>query len=176
MSYRGVERIVTHTVNRIEIETEAPFEDLRTRFESEVPQLETDRLQLMIAEGANWDEFVRAAAENGPHGFMIFWSTYPTSTMQFAGSNSASATYLMGNYAIAARMFRHDPGVMLYAPLRLEMHSDRAAKTVLSVDQPSSHFSSFGVNKISQVGFELDRQLGDLLEALDLPRPSVLRL
>jgi hypothetical protein len=72
-------------------------------------------------------------------------------------------------------MFRHDPGTLLYTPLRVELHAARSGGTVVSVDQPSSRLGSFGNNKVTQAGFELDRMLGDLLEELDLPRPSVLR-
>jgi hypothetical protein len=46
---------------------------------------------------------------------------------------------------------------------------------VLSADQPSGPLRGFGNNKITQAGYELDRILGDLLENLGLPRPSVLR-
>ena len=83
--------------------------------------------------------------------------------------------YLIGDYATAARMFRHDPGTALYTPLRVELHATRTGGTALSVDQPSSVLSSFGNNKVTQAGFELDRMLGDLLEEIGLPRPSVLR-
>ena len=72
-------------------------------------------------------------------------------------------------------MFRHDPGIMLYAPLRVELFSDRAGKTVFAVDQPSSRLLSFENNKITQTGYELDRMLGDLIEELGLARPAVLR-
>ena len=47
--------------------------------------------------------------------------------------------------------------------------------TVLTFEQPGVQLAGFGINKVMQAGFELDRLLGDLLEAMDLPRPAALR-
>jgi hypothetical protein len=176
MSYDATERIVPHPVNRIELVTNAPFAQLRTRFEAEVPEVDPADMADLVAGDASWEDFVRGLAYAAPNGFVRLWSEDPTAIMRFAGSEAASAAYLIGDYAIAARVFRYDPAAMLYVPLRVELHSDRTGRTVLAVDQPSSHLASFEVNKMTQAGYELDRRLGDLLEALDLPRPSVLRL
>lgn len=50
----------------------------------------------------------------------------------------------MGNHTIAETMFRHDPSVMVYAPLRTLIYEDPAGRTRLAVDQPSLQFASFG--------------------------------
>jgi hypothetical protein len=175
MTIQAFERIVPVSANRIEIVADVPFERLRQAFEAEVPPLDEELFRRLVADGAEWRQFVQAAGGNGIHSFAVFWRDYPTDVMGVGGSDRPSASYLIGDYATAARMFRHDPGVMLYAPLRVELHEDRAGKTVLSVDQPSSQLVSFENNKITQTGYELDRMLGDLLEELGLPRPSVLR-
>jgi len=171
----GSERVVPVAVNRIELETGMPFETLRRAFEREVPPLDVAEFERLVADGAEWRRFVQAAGGNGVHSFVTFWQSHPTPIMKVGGSDAPSAAYLIGDYATIARMFRHDPGVMLYAPIRVELHVNRAGRTVLSVDQPSSHLVSFGNNKITQTGYELDRMLGDLIEELGMPRPSVLR-
>jgi hypothetical protein len=38
--------------------------------------------------------------------------------MSLAGDPARCTAYLMGNHTIAEQMYRHDPSVMLYAPLR----------------------------------------------------------
>ncbi|WP_431279447.1 hypothetical protein [Leifsonia poae] len=175
MTIQAFERIVPVAATRIEIVADVPFETLRRAFEEEVPPLDEELFRRLVDAGAEWRQFAQAAAGNGIHSFVVFWRDYPGDIMRAGGSDRPSASYLIGDYATAARMFRHDPGVMLYAPLRVELHVDRVGKTVLSVDQPSSHLVSFGNNKITQTGYELDRMLGDLIEELGLPRPSVLR-
>jgi hypothetical protein len=46
---------------------------------------------------------------------------------------------------------------------------DAANRTLFAIDQPSTELASFASPPISQVGIELDRKLGALLEALDVP-------
>jgi hypothetical protein len=175
MTIRATDRIVPVSVNRIEIEAEVPFETLRAAFEAEVPPVDEAGFQRLVADGAEWRRFVQAASGSGIHSFVTFWQSHPSAIMRVGGSDAPSASYLIGDYATAARMFRHDPGVMLYTPLRVELHVNRRGLTVLTVDQPSSQLVSLGNNKIAQTGYELDRMLGDLLEELGLPRPAALR-
>lgn len=50
-------------------------------------------------------------------------------TAVMAGSLSfwKATQYLMGNHTIAERMFRHDPAVMLHAPLRTLLYAEKTA-------------------------------------------------
>ena len=175
MAFPASETVVPVTVNRIRMEADVSFETLRRAFEAEVPPLDEDRFRRLVDEGAEWRLFAREAAGNGVHSFVTFWRHYPTDVMRVGGADIPSAGYLIGDYATIARMFRHDAGVLLCTPIRLELHAGRGGQAILTVDQPSSQFAAFGSNKITQAGFELDRMLGDLLEELGLPRPSVLR-
>jgi hypothetical protein len=56
---------------------------------------------------------------------------------------------------------------MLYAPLRTAIYADAENRTRFAVDQSSTVFASCASPPISQVGVELDRKLGTLLDALD---------
>jgi len=175
MALPATERVIPVSVNRIELEAAVPFGTLRRAFEAEVPPLDVAHLRELLSSGADWRRLSLETGGPGIHRFVRFWTDHPTPVMRVGGADIPSAVYLIGDYATAARMFRHDPGALLYTPLRVELHATKAGGTVLSVDQPSSRLGSFGNNKITQAGFELDRMLGDLLEELDLPRPSVLR-
>lgn len=165
---------VRHEVVRWSIDTGTSFEDFRARYEAAVPVLDLARMTQLRAEHASWDTVLAAAEENAPHGFMRFWSTDVGELMQLAGNRGSCATYLMGNHTIAERMYRHDPAVMLYAPLRTTIHRDQHGVTRFSIDQPSTRFASFDVADIAAVGLELDRKVTDLLRILDVPVPSAL--
>ena len=80
----------------------------------------------------------------------------------------------MGNHAIAHRMYIHNPAVMLYAPLRTAISEDGSGSAWFSIEQPSTHFSSFGDTAITEVGRELDAKVADLLEYLGAPVPAAL--
>ncbi len=169
------ERSLRYDVRRLELGVGAGFDDFRARFEAAVPKHDEARFAQLAADGAAWDEVLAVAAAGAPHGFMIFWGRYVTPLMSLDGSRADCASYLMGNPTIAAGMFRHHPGVMLYAPLRAVLYARVGdEQATFSIDQPSSHFASFGVPAITAVGVELDRKLAALLEFLGAPVPAVL--
>jgi uncharacterized protein DUF302 len=165
---------VPHEVVRWSIGTGTSFEDFRARYEAAVPELDLDRMARLRARQASWDTVLAAAAENAPHGFMRFWGTDVGALMRLAGDPGSCVTYLMGNHTIAERMYRHDPAVMLYAPLRTTIHQDRQGVTRFSIDQPSTRFASFDVPDIAAVGLELDHKVAGLLQILDVPVPPAL--
>ena len=163
-----------HEVVRWSIDTQAPFAEFRARYEAAVPAVDLERMARLRAEHASWDAVLADAAESAPHGFLRFWSTDVGDLMRLAGHEGSCATYLMGNHTIAERMYRHDPAVMLYAPLRTTIHEDRQGATRFAIDRPSSRFASFGDPEITSVGLELDRKVVNLLRVLDVPVPAAL--
>ena len=80
----------------------------------------------------------------------------------------------MGNHTIAERMFRHDPSVMLHAPLRTLLYADPDGDTKLAVDQPSLLFASYDNPQVAGVGRELDRLLAELITLLGGDAPPQL--
>lgn len=163
---------VPHQTVRWSIDTGASFEDFRARYEAAVPVVDLDRMAQLRDAEAGWDVVLAAAERNAPHGFMRFWSTDVGGMMQLAGDPGSCAAYLMGNHTIAERMYRHDPAVMLYAPLRTAIHQDRDGVTWFSIDQPSTRFAGFGVPQIAAVGLELDGKVAGLLEVLGVAVPA----
>jgi Domain of unknown function DUF302 len=113
-------------------------------------------------------------AEHAPNSFINFWTFDPTPMMRLVGHHTRAITYMMGNNVVAETMFRHDPGVMLYAPLRTAIYEDNTGRVHLSIDQPSSKFASFSDPRIGEVGRQLDAKLAALLRLLDLPVPAEL--
>ncbi|KDN21810.1 DUF302 domain-containing protein [Amycolatopsis rifamycinica] len=163
-----------HEVVRWSIDTQSPFGEFQARYEAAVPAVDLDRMARLRAEHASWDIVLADATDSAPHGFLRFWSADVGDLMRLAGHRGSCATYLMGNHTIAERMYRHDPAVMLYAPLRTTIHEDRQGVTRFSLDQPSSRFAGFGDPDITSVGLELDRKVVNLLRVLDVPVPAAL--
>jgi uncharacterized protein (DUF302 family) len=164
----------SHVVRRAAIATTAGYDDLRKRYRELVPALDWDRIAGFARRTAPWSEVVADADAMAPFGFFIFWELDVTDTMRLAGNTARCTEYLMGNHVIAERMFRHDPTVMLYVPLRTLIYapqSDDAGSTFV-VEQPSSFLSSLGNPNVSAVGEELDRKVARLLDALDLAVPD----
>ncbi|MDL9980595.1 hypothetical protein [Microbacterium candidum] len=175
MTYDVTETDVEYAATRVQLRTNAHFASFVAAFEMAVPELTDRDAVARLAEDGDWSGFVRGLQWEAPSGFVRVGTFRPDALMRFAGSPTASAVWLVVNHGIGARLFRQDPATALYSPLRIEAHAARDAGTVIGFDLPSASFKSFGLNKLTQAGAELDRALGDLLEDLGMPRPTALR-
>ncbi|MFB7291308.1 hypothetical protein [Actinacidiphila glaucinigra] len=164
-------RSVDYAVTRFDVPLPGTFEEAVRRYESLVPDYRATEVQDVIRSGGSWESALALAASNAPHGFMIFWKNVGTALMTLAGDATPFVMYLMGNYAIAERMFRHDPSAMMHAPLRTEIYRGVDAPRFV-IDRPSSHFGSYGSEEIAQVGLELDHKVARLLTLMEAPVPD----
>jgi hypothetical protein len=76
--------------------------------------------------------------------------------------------------SLRKKMYRYNPAILLYAPLRTAIVEDADCATWFTFDQPSTRFGSFSTPQITKVGLELDRKLAALLEHLGAPVPAAL--
>lgn len=170
---RSIETI-SHQVDRLAIRIDESFEGFRQRYEQAVPAFQSEKFECLIERRADWRTVLAATAENAPHDFILYWSHDFTSLMSLAGDRGRCVEYLMGNHTIAQRMYRYNPAILLYAPLRTAIVEDIDGATWFMVDQPSTRFASFGVPQITVVGIELDHKLAALLAHLGIPVPAAL--
>jgi hypothetical protein len=99
---------IPHLVNRLDIDTDAAFDDVRHRYESLVPTIDFAKLTDLI-EAGDLTRVQQYTAELAPHSFVNFWTFDPTPMMHLAGPRTRAITYMMGNNVIVETMFRHDP-------------------------------------------------------------------
>jgi len=173
-SIDGSIETISHRVDRLTIRIDDSFDGFRHRYEQAVPVFQSARFDALIAGGVDWQTILEATAENAPHDFILYWSGDFTSLMSLAGDRGRCVEYLMGNHTIAQKMYRYNPAILLYAPLRTAIVEDADGATWFTVDQPSTRFGSFGIPQIADVGIELDRKLAALLAFLDAPVPAAL--
>jgi hypothetical protein len=173
-SIDGSIETISHQVDRLTIRIDDSFDGFRHRYEQAVPVLQSARFASLVESGVDWQTVLEATAENAPHDFILYWSHDFTSLMSLAGDHGRCVEYLMGNHTIAEKMYRYDPAILLYAPLRTAIVEDADGVTWFTVDQPSTRFASFGRPQITAVGIELDRKLAALLAHLDAPVPAAL--
>ncbi|TKA00629.1 DUF302 domain-containing protein [Actinacidiphila oryziradicis] len=166
-----VPRTIEHTSRRLLVPLPMPYDRAVKAYEKLVPLVDAAR----FAQLANWDAVLELADINAPLGFMIYWRADVTATMAGSRSGWKSTEYLMGNHTIAERMYRHDPSVMLHAPLRTVIYADADGDTYFAVDQPSALFSSYDNPAIAEVGLHLDSLVAGLLTELGAPVPAELR-
>lgn len=161
---------VTHTVRRLAIPLGRPYEESVTAFERTIPELDVTPFRGL----SEWDDVVNLVDKLAPLGFFRFHKIDVPPFMVQSGSRFACVEYLMGNHVVAERMYRHDPTVMLYAPLRLLIQADENGDGVLVLDQPGTLLSSFGDERIASVGRELDAKVAGVISALGAQPPAEL--
>ena len=164
----------SRSVARLEIPVGDDYERFRARYEEAVPPVDLKRAFALADERAPWSAVQDLAEENAPLGFMIFWQVDVQPLFGLAGDHAQCCEYLMGNHVIAERMFRHDAGALLYAPLRTTIHESPSGQVMFALDRPSDMIGVFGRPEITEVGRELDRKVGGLLSHLGVPVPDEL--
>ncbi|ARJ04484.1 hypothetical protein GCM10010988_32710 [Cnuibacter physcomitrellae] len=174
MSRPASETITEYAARRILLETPTPYRDLQSRLDEGVTPLDDTDLAELDSGRTTWADFLRGLTWTAPSGFVRLWRHEAGSLLRHSGSGIETTSYLLADLAVTARALRQDGGALLYLPVRLELQS-RPDGSALLMDQPSSALGSFGRNKLTQAGAELDRRLGDLIESLELPRPDSLR-
>jgi hypothetical protein len=173
-SLKGPIETTSHQVDRLTVQIDDSFDGFRDRYERAVPVFQSERFDALVQHGVDWQTILDATADNAPHDFILYWSHDFTSLMSLAGDRGRCVEYLMGNHTIAERMYRSNPAILLYAPLRTAIVEDADGATWFTVDQPSTRFGSFGMPQIAEVGIELDRKLAALLQHLKAPVPAAL--
>lgn len=161
---------VDHPSRRLVVALPDTYNSVRTHYESLVPEVDSARFYQM----ASWQATLDLADINAPHGFMRYTRMDVTALMASSPSFWQATQYLMGNHTIAERMFRHEPSVMLHAPLRTLIYADQDGDTKLAVDQPSLLFDSYHNAEIAKVGRELDTLLAQLIGLLGAQPPAQL--
>jgi hypothetical protein len=170
----GSVETTSHQVDRLTIRIDDSFDGFRYRYEQAVPVFQSARFDSLVERGVDWQTVLEATAQNAPHDFILYWSHDFTSLMSLAGDRGRCVEYLMGNHTIAEKMYRYDPAILLYAPLRTAIVEDADGVRWFTVDQPSTRFASFNSPEILAVGIELDRKLAALLAILGAPVPTAL--
>jgi hypothetical protein len=168
---------VTHSATRLSVSPGLPYEQVVKRFEKTVPALPLDQMKAQLAKGQI--DAVRELLANGSKVKMyVFYALDVTPFMAAAGHPGKAKTYLMGNPLIAEKMFAVDPGVMLYAPLRVLIHTgidtDTAGAAHWVMDRPSELFGSFGSPEITATGAQIDATVANLLRTMKFEVPPAL--
>jgi len=165
---------VSHQAARLVFDVGQPYERFLSRFEAAIPAQDPRRPREFDGRHARWPDIDPATDMTGRHGFVLYWRADMTALMTAEGDLRPCTGYLMGNHAIAEQIYRHDPAIMLYAPLRTLIYIDTDDRTRFAVDQPSTVFASFTDPAIAALGLDLDGQLAKLLDALGVEASPLL--
>ena len=125
-------RTVHYSVNRLTVEFAATPQEFRSRYEQAVPPLPVEQVKALMERQAPWQEMLELITATAPLGFLIYHQVHGD-VMRLAGDKAFCVAYLMGNHTIAERMFRYEPAVLLYAPLRTAWNHRRRRHGIMSL-------------------------------------------
>jgi uncharacterized protein (DUF302 family) len=162
-------------VRHFTIDSGMSFEELRSAYETAVPQF--DRLEAIgvVLSGAGWQAIRGLSEATARNGLVNFFTFDPSPVMKLNGNTGHGVTYLAGNIVAAEPGFRADPSCFLYIPLRLVIVEGPDGGGRLSFDHPADLFAVLGTDAMRAVGDEFTKALVELLEHLQLPVPGELR-
>ncbi|MEE6175103.1 DUF302 domain-containing protein [Mycobacterium sp. 050134] len=167
--------ITEHQMTRIDVPTDIAFDRFRAAFEQAVPAFDEDAIRALTENGGTWADIEQAVAARAPYELLVYARIDATELLGVAGHRTCAVEYLVGNHVIAETMYRHDPKALLYAPLRILIHSDTDGTAILSIDQPSTAFASLGIPEVTAVGIALDHKIATVLEAIGVDTAEVFR-
>ena len=171
---RGAPRSEPHSATRLVVSPRLTYDKAVERYEATVPPLPAAELKKRL-QTQPYGQVATYLAEQSPVSMFLFYTLDVSPFMTAAGHPAKCRTYLMGNPLIAEKMYGHDAGVMLYAPLRTAIHEDETGRVRFIIDRPSDLFASFHDSDITATGQELDATLVNLLKVMRFPIPAELR-
>ena len=163
-----------HQVTRLVFDARQPYDKFCSRYEAAVPPAGPPWLSETAGRHVRWHDAIADAGQPSPNGFVLYWRADLAPLMTTGSELRPGTAYLMGHYAVAEKIYRQDPAVMLYTPLRTLIYIDRDDRTRFAVDQPSTVFAGFAEPAIAAYGVDLDRQLAELLSTLGVEATPVL--
>ena len=165
---------VRYSVSRLTVEAPSAPAEFRSRYEQAVPPFPAEQVKALVERQAPWQEMLDLADATAPLGFYIFYQNDVRPAVRLAGDQAYGVAYLMGNHTIMERMFRHEPAILMYAPLHTVIWGNPDGPAYFTFDKPSDQFASFANPDITTVGEELDRKMTALLEHLGVVVPDAL--
>src|ERR1700691_820298 len=149
----------TIAVEHIRISSQRPFVEARRKLEGTVPKLDTGIAEILRSADR---ERAKIYEDNGPR-LSIFEERDHGSLLQIWGRRRNAVQYEVGNPLTASKMTRHQLPAALYAPLRVVLFEDEQGRGILEYDRPSSFFSQYGDEGVTEVGRYLDATLEAVL-------------
>ena len=149
----------TIAVEHIRISSRRPFAEVRRKLEGTVPKLDTGIAEVLRSGD---QERAKIYENNGPR-LSIFEERDHGSLLQIWGRRRNAVQYEIGNPLTASKMTRHQLPAALYAPLRVVLFQNEQGRGIFEYDRPSSFFSQYGDEGVTEVGLYLDAALEAVL-------------
>lgn len=142
-------------VAHVTITSTKSFDEVRSRIEAIVPQLDSN-IWALLQEGSI--ERLVEAIEAAPP-LTIFLARDHGALLQIADLDVHAVQYDIGNPLTASKMTRQNLSTGLYAPVRVLLSENPDGIVAFEYDRPVSTFGQFGNETVDAVAQRLDADL-----------------
>jgi hypothetical protein len=174
MSEQGV-TMLSRPVRRFVINTGRPFDQFRKQWERAVPSWSWGTAVAEAKGGGGWAAVENLSDRTAGEGLVNISTFDPGAVMRLAGHKLRAVTYLADNVVLDEKLYRHDPAVIEYLPLRLTISElPGGDDSTLTFDKPCDLFGGYAVPELVKAAREVEQALANALHAVKLPIPPEL--
>jgi hypothetical protein len=130
---------VLYRATRLTVEAGSDLAEFRARYEQAVPAFPAGQVKDLVQRQAPWQDMLDLMAATSLLGFFLFYTNDVEPTVRLAGDQASGVAYLMGNNTIMERMFRHQPAILLYAPLHMVIWQNPGGPHARTSPSPALH-------------------------------------
>ena len=153
------------TIEHIEVASSRSYDQVTASLQERLGTFgDASKLRSQLSAGASWAQIEKAIEGTlGSSGLSIFHKVEHGELLSAAGKPRRASQYAIGNPLLAIRMIQHEPGVALYAPLRLAVYEDGEGKCVVACDRFTSLLARYQHPEIASTAKLVEQKVDALV-------------
>src|SRR5215470_7802489 len=157
--------ITQTTIEHIEVAFHRSYDEVTASLQDRLGSFgDPAKLRSQFAAGASWAQIEKAIeATLGSSGLSIFHRVEHGDLLSAVGKPRRVSQYAIGNPLLAIRMIQHEPGVALYAPLRLAVYEECEGKCVVACDRFTSLLTRYQHPEIASTSKLVEQKVDALI-------------
>jgi hypothetical protein len=166
--------MVSRPVRRFAINTGRPFDQFRKQWERAVPAWSWGTAMAEAKGGGGWPALENLSNRTAADGLVNISTFDPSQVMRLAGHQLRAVTYLADNLVIEEGLYKHDPAVIEYLPVRLTISEQPDGDSTLTFDKPCDLFGGYAIPDLVDHAIQVEEAIASVLRKVDLPVPPEL--
>ncbi len=167
--------VLSRPVRRFVINTGRSFDQFRKQWERAVPSWSWGTAMAEAKGGGGWPALENLSDRTAGDGLVNIATFDPSAVMRLAGHQLRAVTYLADNLVIEEGLYKHDPAVIEYLPVRLTISEQPDGDSTLTFDKPCDLFGGYAIPDLVDHAIQVEEAIANVLRKVDLPVPPELQ-
>jgi hypothetical protein len=166
--------VLSRPVRRFVIHTGRPYDQFRKQWERAVPAWSWGTAVAEAKGGGGWPALENLSNRSAADGLVNISTFDPSPVMRLAGHELRAVTYLADNLVIEEGLYKHDPAIIEYLPVRLTISEQPGDDSTLTFDKPCDLFGGYAIADLVQHATQVEEAIATVLRKVNLPVPPEL--